>query len=91
MIIEWLASIASGFLDFVTGLFPPVEIPDWILNADDYVTSLIDDYGEGMGAWVDWTFAGVLAGITLTFSIGALTFRAVRAAVAHVPFVGGKG
>lgn len=90
MIVEWLIYISTGFAEWVGGLFPTLDIPGELVNLDDSVNGLFL-YGEGMGAFVPWGVVGSLAAIPLLIWVGGLTIKALRAMLAHIPFIGGRG
>jgi hypothetical protein len=90
MIVEWIIYIATGFGEWVAGLFPTLDIPAELVNLDDSVNQLFM-YGEGLGAFIPWGVVGTLAAIPLLVWVAGLTIKTIRALVAHIPFVGGRG
>lgn len=90
MITEWLISVGSGFGQWVASLFPVLELPEQLVDLDDTVNTILS-YGEGMGAFVDWTAIGIIAGIPLAVWALGLVVKGVRVLIGHIPFIGGKG
>lgn len=90
MIVLWFFSVAAGFVQWLASLFPVLELPDQLVNLDDGFNSVFA-MGDGLGAFVPWPVIGVLAAVPLTIWVGGLTIRALRALIAHLPFIGGRG
>lgn len=90
MIIEWLMRVGTGFASWVVSIFPTLDLPEGIVNLDDHITSVLA-LGAGTGVFIDWTYIGFVAAIPLSVWALGLLVKAVRALVAHIPFVGGKG
>lgn len=90
MVIEWLLGLAVVINDFVTGLFPDIEFPDWFVNIDDRFNAVFASI-DGLGAWVDFGLAITCVMAALGTWVSCLGIKALRAAAAHVPFVGGSG
>lgn len=90
MITEWLVSVGAGFGAWVATLFPELELPDWFTGVDDIVNGVFA-YGDGLGAWVAWDIVPAILLLPIAIWAVGLTVRAARAAIGHVPFVGGKG
>ncbi|GAA1698903.1 hypothetical protein GCM10009808_15510 [Microbacterium sediminicola] len=91
MITEWLVQLGLGVVSWFVGLFPSDwEVPTEIANLDQMISSFIADF-SGLGVWAPWalliTCAVISAGV---WSVG-LIVKAIRAAIAHIPLVGGAG
>lgn len=91
MIVEWLIGVGGTIGSWIAGLFPPLDLPPELVNVDDTITALIQDYGEGMGAFADWGYVALVLAIPLVVWVAGLTIKGIRVLVGHVPFVGGKG
>jgi len=83
-------SVGSSFGVWIVTLFPELDLPEQLLHVDDAVNDILA-MGDGLGAWVDWTYIGLVAAIPASMWALGLLVRAFRAILAHVPFVGGKG
>lgn len=90
MIIEWLMSVAGGFVQWLAGLFPVLELPDELVHLDDSFNNVFA-MGDGLGAFIPWPLVGAIAALPLVVWVGGLTIRALRALVAHLPWIGGRG
>lgn len=90
MIVEWFVSLASGFVGWLATLFPVLDLPPELVNADEGFNQVMA-LGDGLGAFVNWTVVGILAGIPITIWIGGLLLRAARVGLSHIPFFGGRG
>lgn len=91
MIVEWLTSVGASIGEWVAGLFPVLDIPTELENLDSSVNSFFETYGAGMGAFANWPLVFGLLALPLVVWVGGLLIRALRAALAHIPFIGGKG
>lgn len=89
MIVEWLMGVAVGFVQWLAGLFPVLELPDELVHLDDSFNSIFA-LGEGLGAFIPWGLVGLIAGIPLAVWVGGLLIKVVRVLVSHLPFIGGK-
>lgn len=90
MITEWLVGVGAGFGEWVASLFPEIEVPDWLENADDFVNGIFA-YGDGLGAWVDWGLVTAIAAVPLGTWVLLLAVRGARVVISHLPFIGGRG
>lgn len=90
MIVEWFMGVGVAIVEWMTGIFPVWEPPEQLLNADQMLNDLFASL-DGFGPWVDWQYVGIVAGIPIAvWSIGLL-IKLARAALAHLPWIGGKG
>jgi len=90
VIVEWFMAVASGFVDFVTGIFPPWEPPGWFLTFDDTINTAADRL-EPLGAWFDFTVANVVLGALVATWIICLVVKLILRGISHVPGAGGAG
>lgn len=90
MIVEWLMTVSSGFVDWFASLFPQLELPAELVNVDDALNT-VASYGDGMGAFVNWTIVGLIAAVPITVWCAGFLIKIARVLIAHIPFVGGKG
>lgn len=90
MILEWLMRVGTGFASWVVSLFPSIDMPDAIVNLDSSIEDVLQ-LGAGAGVFIDWTYIGIVAGVPLAIWALGLLVKAIRALLAHIPFVGGKG
>ena len=90
MIVEWFMSVASGFVDFIVGLFPGLEVPEWFLSFDETI-NLAADRIEPLGAWFDFTVANVVLGALVATWIVCLVVKLILRGISHVPAAGGAG
>lgn len=90
MILEWLLGLGAGVSEWVASIMPPIELPEQLVNIDEAINSIFA-YGNGLGAWVDWSLCAVVLLVPLAVWAVGLTVRAVRVLISHVPFFGGNG
>lgn len=90
MITEWLVAVGAGLFAFIADLLPDWEPPTWLANIGGLFEQ-VWGFADGLAPWVDWSLAGIVAGVLAAVWVFSLTFRAGRALFAHVPFIGGKG
>lgn len=80
MITEWLVAIVNGIATWVGSMFPQLDLPEEVVNADDAFNNIMA-LGSGLGAFVDWSFVGIMAAIPITLWLGGLAIRALRVLV----------
>lgn len=90
MIAEWFAGLGMDIAIMVAGWFPEWDIPQVFHDMRGGMLGLLETY-TGLGVWVDWGALGVcLTAVAIAYGLGIL-IRLVRAALAHLPAVGGSG
>jgi hypothetical protein len=88
MIIEWLNSIAMGFVGWLGGLMPHWDAPtDSPSGAFAQIVQVI----AGMGVWIPWPVLILCTGIVVAAWLVTLSVMLLRAVIAHVPLFGGAG
>lgn len=90
MIAEFLADLAMNFAIWVAGLFPEWELPPWVHDSRSQLVDMIETY-NGLGVWIDWGILGVCITATATTYAVMLGIKLVRAVIAHIPQIGGRG
>lgn len=90
MIIEWLASVGSSVAAFVASMFPEFVLPDWFVNFGPGVQTILNS-AHGMGVWMDFNMAGVVAGAVLSTYVVGFIIKLLLRAGSHVPQFGGAG
>lgn len=90
MITEWLLGLGATILAWVGSLFPAWTPPPEFTGLGGMISQLMGWF-VGLGVWVPWGVLGACVGIQLAAWAIALSAKTVRAAVAHIPFVGGHG
>lgn len=90
MIAEFFASLGMDIAIWVTTLFPEWEIPPWVGDARGQLLAMLQTH-NGLGVWVDWGMMGLCITATATTYGVVLTIKLVRAVIAHIPQVGGRG
>lgn len=90
MFIEWLAQVGAAIGEWFAGLIPPLDIPDELVHLDEAINSIFE-YGNGLGAWIDLQLCAAILAIPLVVWVVGLSVRAIRAIIAHIPFIGGGG
>lgn len=90
MITEWLITVGTMIAQWVADLFPDWEAADQLAGVDDQINGLLA-MGTGVGAFVDWTYIGIVVGIPLSLWVIGMTVAGTRVLLSHVPFIGGKG
>lgn len=90
MIIEWLIGIGSVIAEWIANLFPDWVAPAELRNIDDALNGILA-MGNGVGAYVDWAYAGFIVGIPLSLWIIGMSVAGIRTLATHIPFFGGRG
>ena len=90
MILEFLLSLVTIPVTYLGSLMPKFEVPSWVKAFDDQVNSFLSGLG-GMGVWVPWSLLITVVGVVLVVWAASLSVQVVRALVAHVPMIGGRG
>jgi hypothetical protein len=90
VISEWFLQMGATILAWVGSLFPAWTPPAEFTQMGGLVSQAMGWF-VGLGVWVPWSV--LTACVTVQLAAWALTLSAktVRAAVAHIPFVGGHG
>lgn len=90
MIAEWFLNLAVTVNNYLAGLFPDWDVPDFFTDFDATVNSLLASL-SGVAVWADWAF--ILTVVSAVVIVWAFAFlvKLARAVLAHVPFVGGSG
>jgi hypothetical protein len=91
VIVQWFIQLAQGFASWVVSLFPVLDLPDGLVNVDSTINDLFSTWGAGMAPLADWPFVTACVAIPLAVWGSGLLVRAIRALIAHLPYVGGKG
>ena len=85
-VVSWATEIWAWFL----GLFDDVKIPDFALRPPSAIKT-ITQWLDGFSVWFPWdAFSTFIIG-TVVFVLTCFLVRAVRAAIGHLPFIGGNG
>lgn len=90
MITDWFIGLASGFVTWLVSLFPAIALPGWFTGFGDTVNGIFSTF-SGLGAWADFAVLGVCSAWSLGAWVLFASIKTTRAAVAHVPGVGGAG
>lgn len=90
MIVEALMAVVHGVVGFVVGLFAGIDLPDWADQAQEALGTL-STYISGMGVWINWPLAVLVAGVVVSTFIGCLVVKIVLRIIAFLPMVGGAG
>lgn len=88
MIVEWLASMAAGFVEWISGLLAQIQPPAWITDQHGALVSMLDSF-NGLGVWVDWVSLGICIGAVLASWGSALLVKGLRWLVGLIPTMGG--
>lgn len=90
MITEWLMTIGSGLVTFITGLFPDWEPPEWLTGVDATVNDMGDSVGS-LGAWADFNLLSIVATGTIGTYVVCFIIKLLLRAASHSPVSGGAG
>lgn len=89
MITEWLLSIGAGFVNWIMGLFPPLDA-----TAAEAAATTIAPLGTlvgSLGVWVNWAALAFQVTTIMGIYFTMLAIRVLRALVGHIPLIGGNG
>lgn len=85
-VVSWAMELWAWFL----GLFDDVKIPDFAMHPPAAIKT-ITQWLDGFSVWFPWdAFKTFIIG-TVAFVLICFLARAVRAAIGHLPFIGGNG
>lgn len=85
-VVGWATDMWAWFLD----LFDDVKIPDFAMHPPSALQTIFK-WLDGFSIWMPWdAFKTFIIG-TVAFVMVCFLIRAVRAAVGHIPFIGGNG
>lgn len=85
-VVGWATDMWAWFL----GLFDDVKIPDFAMHPPSELQTIFK-WLDGFSIWMPWdAFKTFIIG-TVAFVMVYFLVRAVRAAVGHIPFIGGNG
>lgn len=85
-VVGWATDMWAWFL----GLFDDVKIPDFAMHPPSELQTIFK-WLDGFSIWMPWdAFKTFIIG-TVAFVMVCCLVRAVRAAVGHIPFIGGNG
>ena len=90
MIVEWLTSVGSSVAVFIAELFPVWEPPEWFTDVGPQIQGLLAG-ADGLGVWVDFNLAGVIAGAVVTTYLVSFGIKLFLRAGSHIPQFGGAG
>lgn len=90
MITELFVNMAVGVAIWFNQLIPPTVLPEWFVNADNYINGIFA-YGDGLGAWIEWSAVVPIMLAPVGFWVLGLSIRGIRVLISHLPFVGGRG
>jgi hypothetical protein len=88
VITQWFIDLGQGFIGWALSLLPQGPPPAWIGDFRGRLGSLLAGI-DGMGAWLDWSFALVVVLAVVGAWAVVLTVRAVRWLVGWIPTMGG--
>lgn len=90
MITDAIIRLGGNMAVWILGLFPSWDPPEWMKDPLGPLNSWVESM-YGVGVWVDWKAVGIcLTAVIAAYGVG-LTIRLVRAAMSHVPLIGGGG
>lgn len=90
MIVEWLITVAAGFVSWIGTLFPDDGVPGWLTNLDTNVNDWFAQW-DGVGVWADWGFLASVVAIVLGWWLTGFLIKLVRTLLGHIPEFGGNG
>lgn len=91
MITDWFVSMSFDIAVWFASLFPEWEVPAWMTDARGMTIGLLEQFGTGLGVWIDWGVLGVcMIAVASAYGISFLILL-FRRVFAHVPQFGGGG
>lgn len=90
MIIEWLYSVAAGFVGWVGDLMEPIELPSWLADGLDGISTFVTA-ASGLGAWFPWEVLALVVASMVAIYLVTLAGKAVLKLAAFFPLIGGSG
>jgi hypothetical protein len=88
VIIEWFIGLGGTAADWVLGLFGTDAPPEWLATVATFVNSQLAA-AAGLGAWIPWDFAILVAGAVLTLWGTGLAIKFFRWVLGLIPTMGG--
>lgn len=90
MITQAIVGWATDLWAWVLGLFDGVKIPDFAMRPPSAITT-ITRWLDGFSIWFPWDSFRIFIIGTVGFVLTCFLVRAARAAIGHLPFIGGNG
>lgn len=90
MIVEWLMKIGADLWNWFIHLFDGVDFPDVVKSPPPEVAEFLSRL-HGFGVWIPFGRFGVIVLAGVAFVSGCFALRAARAAIGHLPWIGGNG
>jgi hypothetical protein len=88
VLTQWFLDLAAGFYGWALSLLPSGPPPAWIVGFRARLGDVLDGL-DGMGSWLDWSFAlTVVLAVVGAWAV-VLVVRAVRWLVGWIPTMGG--
>lgn len=89
MIAEWFLGLMESLSTWFLNLFPEnPELENFAADAVGVVQSALDS-ASGLGAWLDWVYALVVAGLIASIWLIGLIIKVLRWLVGLIPTMGG--
>ena len=89
MIVKWFLAALLGVVNWVAGLFPVIQPPEWLSSSDSKVNDMLDQVGS-FGAWLPLqTILAVSASIFACLAIG-LAIKVARIVASYATLGGGS-
>lgn len=90
MIVTWFVGLASGFVTWITSLFPVWPLPEWFTGLPAKVSGLLT-FSNDMGAWINLSAMAAIATTVLGLIGISFAVKGVLRLVSHIPEIGGAG
>jgi len=90
VIVEWLWSLAAGFVGWIASLFENIELPDWLPDGSTALAGFLES-ASGLGAWFPWEIIALVFAGLVTVYLVAFGIKLVLKVAAFIPFIGGSG
>lgn len=90
MIAEWFLAVSGTFVEWIAGLFPPIDLPAWVFDPLGGLRPVLEGLA-GAGYWIDYLAIGVILGVAVLVYVTTFTVKLVLRLVSHVPAFGGSG
>lgn len=90
MITEWFLNWALGVVRWLVDLLPDWDMPAE-LSAPGALLDTVLANAAGVGVWIDWGAIIALALVPLAVWLIGVSWKALRTAFSHFPFIGGSG
>lgn len=89
MVTDWIIQALAAFVSWVLGLFPVLDMPDWVATVVTFVSSTVTN-ALALGNWIPWPMVGLAFVFIWAAWLVALGIRVARITASFFTAGGGS-